>query len=232
MSGVAAATVLLLSVTDALTHRGMRLYVLLIGWGVDMAGSFFRVPFDAWWRRGLLGGLVVLVLWVLLELVAAIGRAARRVQPPQQKPWWMPARPWGGPWEWLRSARLLRAASNVAVYAFLGLFLAAWAVPGAARAGRWAGEAWLGPLPGPAWVREDAGPLAPGTHVLVFIDGERVVERPVTTVPGREKTYFPCGGIGLRALGDGGLRLRLEKDFGSVVGNPEATQPCPPPPPR
>jgi hypothetical protein len=220
---VVAVLTFLLLFLDALLHRGMRPYLLGFVFVWAAVVRFFEAPLQAWWRTTLAIGVAALAVWGLFEVGALASKVLRRMRPPQHKPRWMPA----GAWEWVRVSRPLRGASNLATTIVLWLLLAPVAAWGTAIAGHWAGQNWLAGAPGAAWVMEDTGSLGPGTQVVVFLDGDLVLERPVTRADGEDDTYVPCGSITIRPLGDAGVRLRLEEDFGTVVLASRPTMPCP-----
>lgn len=114
-----------------------------------------------------------------------------------------------------RAGRLeLRSRGSAEVAAVLAVGVAV--LLGVGLVGRFAGE--YAARSGGRWVLD-----APGPTVLVFVDGERVAERPVRRIDA--STFQPCGQVRLRSLGEDGLRMRHVPDFGRVVDPPAGASP-------
>ncbi len=241
----AAVTSFALLTIDALRHRGVRFWILVPALVINLLRALREYPVEQWWSTVLTTGRAliespldadwssplafsfsVFAGWVALEFLGAMAkRLRRRVAPPRTKPWWIPGRPWGGVWAWAQASSPLRSAGLVVQYALIGVVVAiavAWATN---WAGRWAGQEVFGPSLDRVLLLDTGGTPPSATRTLVFVDGDRILERKVTTVPGEDRTYVPCGSIIIRTLGDREA-MHIEQDLGSVVPGGQSVQPC------
>lgn len=110
---------------------------------------------------------------------------------------------------------------NAASYVASGLLLAFIGAVTINSVGQWAGERWIGRAPHDQWVSRDASNEAGRTVVLVFINEDKTLERPMFQPKGRNG-YFPFGKVVIKSLDQTGIDFQVFKDFGPVYPAPKS----------